>query len=144
MQVNIIPADLADVISVFLWTVAPAAASWLIWKMFWPDGGKKRKAKAQLDGHAAMVELEKLRIAERREIRAQAERLALEKLDILRTAVAMGYSQQQLAELDARLAEHIGADGLQQLDGPLPPADLPALDAAPAGQPAAAAARGAH
>ena len=77
--------------------------------------------------HDAQLELERMRIAERREIREQHERLLREKFDVLKTAVAMGYGEQQLAELDARLAQHIGDEGLRQLlDGELPAADLTA------------------
>lgn len=62
-----------------------------------------------------VLELEKLRLADRREERQLFERLAIEKLDVIKTAVAMGYSEQQLHELDARLKEHIGDAGMAEL-----------------------------
>jgi hypothetical protein len=43
------------------------------------------------------------------------ERLAREKLDVLRTAITMGYKEDQLAELDARLERLVGADKLEGL-----------------------------
>jgi hypothetical protein len=47
--------------------------------------------------------------------RALYERVVLEKMDVIKTAVAMGYSQQELANLDRRLEQLIGAEQLQAL-----------------------------
>lgn len=58
---------------------------------------------------------------ERIEARKLYERLALEKLDVIKTAVAMGYAQSDLGELDARLERLIGAEKLQQLLDPKTP-----------------------
>ncbi len=55
---------------------------------------------------------------ERSEARRMYERLALEKLDVIKTAVAMGYAQSDLKELDARLERLIGAEQLAQLLDP--------------------------
>ncbi len=55
---------------------------------------------------------------ERAESRKMYERLALEKLDVIKTAVAMGYAQSDLKELDARLERLIGAEQLAQLLDP--------------------------
>jgi len=43
------------------------------------------------------------------------ENLVTEKLDVLKTALAMGYSQDELARLDARLEQLIGKEQLQKL-----------------------------
>lgn len=58
---------------------------------------------------------DRARQAERREARQAYERLMLEKLDILKTGIAMGYSQADLRELDARLEKLIGQDKLKNL-----------------------------
>src|SRR5688500_17348986 len=58
---------------------------------------------------------ERMRVAERREARKLFERLALEKLDVIKTGIAMGYSQNDLRELDARLERLIGTDKLKGL-----------------------------
>jgi hypothetical protein len=59
----------------------------------------------------------RLKQAERREARQMYERLAREKLDILKTAITMGYKHDDLADLDARLERLVGADKLQKLLG---------------------------
>jgi hypothetical protein len=43
------------------------------------------------------------------------ERLANEKLEVIKTALAMGYSDAEIAKLDARLENLIGKDKLQQI-----------------------------
>jgi hypothetical protein len=43
------------------------------------------------------------------------ESLAKEKLEVLKTALAMGYTQEDLARLDARLERLIGREQLEQL-----------------------------
>lgn len=49
------------------------------------------------------------------EARRMYERLTREKLDILRSAVAMGYKSEELADLDARLERLVGPDKLAQI-----------------------------
>jgi hypothetical protein len=113
--------------AMFLLSLTAGLGSWLVWKWGRRLVGGAGRLGADAWGSEAeadsLVELERLRIAERREIREQYERLAREKLDVLRTAVAMGYDQRELAELDARLEQHIGHDGLRELlagnDGPV-------------------------
>lgn len=82
-----------------------------------------------------LIELEKLRNADREKSRALFERLATQKLDIVKTAITMGYKEADLDSLDSRLEKVIGAQKLQALLGELPSADLPAAAAA---QPVAA------
>jgi len=55
------------------------------------------------------------------------ENLVKEKLDVLKTALAMGYNQEDLQRLDARLEKLIGKEHLQQIargEVPTPSADL--------------------
>lgn len=67
---------------------------------------------------------------ERQEARQMYERLAREKLDVIKTAIAMGYQRTDLEDLDQRLAQLIGTDQLQSLLAkktpgvPLPSSDL--------------------
>ena len=94
----------------------------LAWK--WMDRGRfspKQKLKQQAplvaigQSSASDVELAKLKLAEQRERRALYEKLALEKLDVMRTAMTMGYKEEELTRLDERLEKLIGSDKLQQL-----------------------------
>jgi hypothetical protein len=45
------------------------------------------------------------------------ERLAKDKMDVIKTALAMGYHEDDLARLDARLEKLIGKDKLQDIVG---------------------------
>lgn len=61
---------------------------------------------------------------ERELARASYERLMQEKLDAIKTAVAMGMEQDDIAQLDRRLEQLIGAESMRSLlDGknPRPP-----------------------
>ena len=53
--------------------------------------------------------------AERDRARATYERIAIEKLDVIKTAIAMGLSSDELRELDQRLERLIGSDQLRSL-----------------------------
>lgn len=52
---------------------------------------------------------------ERIEARKMYERLALEKLDVMKTAIAMGYTKNELGALDQRLEQLIGSQQMQAL-----------------------------
>jgi hypothetical protein len=55
------------------------------------------------------------------------ENLAKEKMDVMKTALAMGWNQDDLSRLDARLEKLIGKEQLQQLargEVPIASADL--------------------
>ena len=52
---------------------------------------------------------------ERREARQLYERLTMEKLDVIKTAVAVGMNKADLADLDTRLEQLIGADQMKSL-----------------------------
>ena len=70
-----------------------------------------------------------IRKTERAEARKLYERLALEKLDVIKTAVAMGYSREELADLDSRLERLIGAEQMKLLrDGKTPKVPMPEVD----------------
>jgi hypothetical protein len=78
-----------------------------------------------------LIELTKLRLADRDKARQMYERLTNQKLDILKTGVAMGYKQEDLSALDERLEKIIGSDKLASLLGDeLPSSDLTAASAA--------------
>jgi hypothetical protein len=62
--------------------------------------------------------LARLKYAERERLRQMYERIVMEKLDVVKTALSMGYKQSDLADLDARLEQIIGAEAMQRvLDG---------------------------
>ena len=77
------------------------------------------------------VEIERIRAKDRAEGREMYERVVREKLDVIKTALAMGYTQHEIQQLDQRLEQLIGSDKLQSLlDGraaPTPSCEL--LDA---------------
>lgn len=88
-------------------------------------GGVEHAGLRAPDGKT-LIELEKLRNADREKSRALFERLAQQKLEIVKSAITMGYREADLDALDARLEKVIGAQKLQALLGELPSADLPA------------------
>ena len=70
------------------------------WAIYWGS----RNARAKYD--------------DKREARRSFERLAIEKLDVIKTAVAMGYRDEELDALDQRLEKLVGADKLGALIDP--------------------------
>jgi hypothetical protein len=63
----------------------------------------------------------RIKSGERERLRRMYERLTLEKLDVIRTAITMGYKHDDLSELDARLEQVIGSTAMQKLlDAKLP------------------------
>ena len=64
---------------------------------------------------------ETLKKRERDDARKTYERIVMEKLDVMKTAIAMGQSGDDLEELDARLERLVGADKLQGLLHPNSP-----------------------
>jgi hypothetical protein len=64
------------------------------WAIYWSS----RNARAKYD--------------DRREARRAYERLVIEKLDVIKTAVAMGYKDEELDALDRRLEKLVGGDKL--------------------------------
>jgi len=89
-------------------------------KTFFPSGKAKGGGHSAGDWHASRVDA-----TQRAEALKTYERLAKEKLDVIKTAVAMGYSENELANLDARLEKLIGADKLKSM---LNKGDAPEVD----------------
>jgi hypothetical protein len=88
-------------------------------------------ARGQAGAPDAAVEIERIRAKDRADARALYERVTRDKLDVIKTAITMGYSKQDLAELDARLEQLIGTDKLQALSqepGAPPPLSSQLLD----------------
>ena len=76
----------------------------------WKEGQKvsERQTKKEYD-------LFKLKKAERDSARQTYERIALEKLEVMKTALSMGMDKDGLAELDTRLEKLIGQSKLERL-----------------------------
>lgn len=90
------------------------------------------KLKAAAEPERLELEKEKIRAKDRADTREMLERLAVKKLDVIKDAIAMGYDDLQLAKLDERLENLVGAEKLTQIlnpgqDGPQVDSDL--LDA---------------
>jgi len=82
----------------------------LIWVLI-PLAGTSLVALAiLLDGVRELI-----RKSERSAARKMYERLVLEKLDVIKTAVAMGFPRNDLAELDSQLERLIGQEQMQKL-----------------------------
>lgn len=76
----------------------------------------------------ALVEIEKMRQKERAESRKLYELLVKEKLDVINTAVAMGHTHDELAQLDQRLEKLVGPDKLTHLLDDQPQVKLQEID----------------
>ena len=76
----------------------------------------------------------KLRLMEQRKMLEAYTELMKERLDVIKTAIAVGYEQEDLVDLDLQLEELIGADEMRALINPKAPA-VPAAPVVPAGQP---------
>ena len=61
---------------------------------------------------------------EREKARQLYERLAMEKLDVIKTAITMGFEQDDIKDLDRRLEQLVGAEKLSSLLETTP--DVPA------------------
>lgn len=76
----------------------------------WKEGQKVSERQTQKE-----LELFKLKKAERDSARQTYERIALEKLEVMKTALSMGLDKDDLADLDARLEKLIGQGKLERL-----------------------------
>jgi len=78
------------------------------------------------------VEIERIRAKDRAESRALYERVVRDKLDVIKTALTMGYDKQDLKQLDERLEQLIGMEQLTALlkdtPAPLSPPEQQLLD----------------
>jgi hypothetical protein len=100
-----------DIIGVGMMVAIIILASAWAKRIMWPGGvptGKKIKG----GGH---VIIQQTASADRQKALQVYENLAKEKLDVIKTALAMGWNQDDLSRLDARLERLIGRDQLQQL-----------------------------
>jgi hypothetical protein len=77
---------------------------------------------------SSAADIEELRLKDRAEARAAYERVILAKLEVMKTAVAMGYEDAQLKALDKRLEGLIGADKVAGLVDPVASQALPSAD----------------
>lgn len=73
-------------------------------------------------------EIEAQRLADKAAARAAYERVILAKLEVMKTAVAMGYDDDELKALDKRLEGLIGADKVAGLVDPIQSQALPSAD----------------
>jgi hypothetical protein len=102
-------------------------ASSLAKHLFGPTG-RRMKLHASRDAKRTL-EASRIEAEERARARELYERLVREKLEVVKDAIAMGYSEAELDRLDARLEELIGREQLQRLlsekpEAPTPDADL--------------------
>ena len=63
----------------------------------------------------AWVATSRGRQAERERTRQAYERLMLGKMDVIKTAILMGYDRTEIRELDSRLEQLIGSEAMRQL-----------------------------
>ncbi|MCC7479605.1 hypothetical protein IT575_14275 [bacterium] len=78
-------------------------------------GGVQVPGGEPLPDGKTMIELEKLRLADRDKARQLFERLTMEKLDVVKTSIQSGYKEEELTRLDERLERIIGSERLQRL-----------------------------
>jgi len=65
--------------------------------------------------HDSATEIERIKAKDRADARAMYERVTRDKLDVIKTALAMGVDKQELKDLDKRLEQLIGSDKLHAL-----------------------------
>jgi hypothetical protein len=98
-------------------------ASAIAKRIMWSGGVPTTKGKH--------VVVQQLGSVDRQKALAVYENLCREKLDVMKTALAMGWSQDDLNRLDARLEKLIGQEQLQQLargEVPQASADLSSMN----------------
>ena len=99
--------------------IATAWAKRIMWGGGIPISGRKAKH--------VIIQQTQVGSPDRQKALAVYENLCREKLEVIKTALAMGYSQEDLARLDARLERLIGKEQLDKLargEVPTPSADL--------------------
>jgi hypothetical protein len=103
-------------------------ASWAIIRKAMRSELKKNP----IDKPDSATEVARIAAQDRADARALYERITRDKLDVIKTALAMGYDRQDLKELDDRLEELIGSDKLHALiasqDAGVPPLKAELLD----------------
>ena len=100
----------------------PAAASFIILAYNVHQASMRNVLKKhRAEAGSPEVEIERIKAKDRTDARALYERITRDKLEVIKTALAMGYTRTDLADLDNRLEELIGSDKLHRLledDGP--------------------------
>jgi hypothetical protein len=99
-------------------------------------GGNERTSRRRARGRhgqvdeasSALLEIERLKQQERAESRKLFERLAQEKLEVVKTALTMGYGDLELKKLDERLERLVGPERLTQLLKEEPEVELKEVD----------------
>jgi hypothetical protein len=91
-------------------------------------GGHRQHRQEGRAGQATSTEAARLHFKERAEARELYERLVREKLNVIRDAITMGYSEVELNKLDKRLAELIGEEELKKLIAQTPEAPIASAD----------------
>ena len=76
----------------------------------WSEGQRVNERQTKKE-----IELFKLKKAEREEARKVYERIVMEKLDVMKTAISMGMAKSDLDALDSRLEKLIGKEKLEKL-----------------------------
>lgn len=100
-----------DLLGIGMMVAMIILASALAKRIMW-SGGVPTGKKAKRGGH---VIIQQTASADRQKALQVYENLAKEKLDVIKTALAMGWNQEDLSRLDARLERLIGKEQLQQL-----------------------------
>ncbi len=105
----------------YLWVVTTPKVLAYMERRSQRDSGRRARS-WQIDKKSGLpiavdtqLEIERIRSAERERALQTFERLAAEKLDLLKAGITMGYKEQELRELDARLEQIIGSDELKRL-----------------------------
>ena len=80
------------------------------------------------DASSALIEIERMKQSERAEARKLYESLAREKIEVIKTALTMGYADLELKKLDERLERLVGPDKLTQLLDESPKVELRDVD----------------
>jgi len=80
------------------------------------------------EASSALLEIERMKQQERAESRMLFERLAQEKLEVIKTALTMGYADLELKKLDERLERLLGPEKLTQLLKENPRVELTEVD----------------
>jgi hypothetical protein len=93
------------------------------------DKRRKRHVRGQTDeASSALLEIEQMKQSERAEARKLYESLVREKMEVIKTALTMGYADLELKKLDERLERLVGPEKLTQLLDESPDVQLKEVD----------------
>lgn len=121
------------VIALMLMIMVYATLNAFIRRKYGVDSSRLRRRTrgkhSQVDeASSALLEIERLKQQERAEARQLYERLAQEKLEVIKTALTMGYADLELKKLDERLERLLGQEKLAQLLEQDPKVELQEVD----------------